>query len=67
VVAGAAEPAGTLGSVRGVPARQLVMALRQSSQSALSRVLESEPRGGGRQAVIDALQKAGRQVFNGWP
>jgi len=44
-----------------------VLTARTFPWSALSRLLESEPRGGGRQAVIDALQKAGRQVFNGWP
>jgi hypothetical protein len=33
----------------------------------LSRLTEAATSGGDRQAVVDALQKAGRQVFNGWP
>jgi hypothetical protein len=38
-----------------------------NAKDVLSRLTEAANSGGGRQAVIDALQKTGRQVFNGWP
>jgi len=38
-----------------------------NAKEVLSRLTEAATSGGGRQAVVDALQKAGRQVFNGWP
>lgn len=38
-----------------------------NAREVLSRLTAAANSGGGRQAVIDALHKAGREVFRGWP
>ncbi len=38
-----------------------------NAREVLSRLTEAARSGGGRQAVEDALARAGREVFDGWP
>jgi len=38
-----------------------------NAKEVLSRLTEAAQSGGGREAVVDALRKAGREIFDGWP
>ena len=38
-----------------------------NAREVLQRLTDAANSGGGRQAVEDALRKAGRQIFDGWP
>jgi hypothetical protein len=38
-----------------------------NAREVLSRLTEAANSGGGRDAVVNALRKAGRDVFDGWP
>lgn len=38
-----------------------------NAREVLARLTEAAQSGGGRDAIVEALRKAGRQVFDGWP